>query len=327
MEKGLVSVVAPCYNMEKVCGRFIQSIIDQTYRPIELIIVNDGSTDRSEEIILSYKEAMEQSGIQFQYILKENGGLGAAINTGLKYANGEYFCWPDTDDWYEPDSTSVKVEYLNTHPEYAVVTTDAFIFKEENLSAPTGLMAANFPDSNDEGQFWHLLEGKSIFCPGCHMVRTDALFDSLGGKNIFPSRFGQDMQLLLPVYYKYKRAYINQPLYNYVIYQNSHSHYAPNFEKQMRERNGRYEIKKITLASITGMTAEDREKANRIVDVNEAGRRLQIAAEYRKKDLGEEQLRILRSYHACKLSHRLTVKGIDSRIWRKVSSVMTRLGL
>ena len=59
--KGLVSIVSPCYNGESYLDRYFKAILKQTYRPLELILVNDGSTDKSEEIILSYKEQLEEA--------------------------------------------------------------------------------------------------------------------------------------------------------------------------------------------------------------------------------------------------------------------------
>ena len=104
MNKGLVSIITPCYNVEKVVHRYLNSILSQTYKKIELILVNDGSTDKTEEILLSYKSIFESQGIIFKYIYQENKGLGGSINTGLKYFTGEYLCWPDPDDTLHPQS-------------------------------------------------------------------------------------------------------------------------------------------------------------------------------------------------------------------------------
>ena len=107
----LVSAVSPCYNGETYITRYFEAMLKQTYRPIEIILVNDGSTDKTEEIIMSYKGKLEESGITLKYIKKQNEGLGAAINDGLKHTEGEYLIWPDTDDVLFPESIEKRVSF------------------------------------------------------------------------------------------------------------------------------------------------------------------------------------------------------------------------
>ena len=75
----------------------------------------------------------------------------------------------------------------------------------------------------DEKQFEYLLNEKSIFCTGCHMIRVSALKEVNPKFEIYPARRGQNWQLLLPIYYKYKRFFLDEPLYGYVIYAQSMS--------------------------------------------------------------------------------------------------------
>ncbi|MDD7740974.1 MAG: glycosyltransferase family A protein, partial [Lachnospiraceae bacterium] len=74
----LVSIVTPCYNGEKYIGRFLESIIRQSYSKLELVIINDGSTDETERVIYDYQEKLEQRDIQFVYQYQENAGQAAA---------------------------------------------------------------------------------------------------------------------------------------------------------------------------------------------------------------------------------------------------------
>ena len=96
----LISVIVPAYNVEKYIKTCLDSLINQTYSNFEIIVVNDGSTDQTEEILRSY-----QSNPKFRIYSQENGGLSAARNQGLKLANGELVCFVDSDD-------SVKSDYL-----------------------------------------------------------------------------------------------------------------------------------------------------------------------------------------------------------------------
>ena len=91
-----VSIIVPVYNVEKYLKKCLDSLINQTLKEIEIIIVNDGSPDNSQKIIDDYKEKYPQKIASF---IKENGGQGEARNYGLKYAKGEYISFVDSDDW------------------------------------------------------------------------------------------------------------------------------------------------------------------------------------------------------------------------------------
>ena len=104
MENQLVSIITPCYNGEKTVSRYLDSVLNQTYKNIELIFVNDGSTDNTEQVVLSYEKIFEENGKKLIYIKQENKGLGGAINTGLKYFTGDFLCRADADDFFHLES-------------------------------------------------------------------------------------------------------------------------------------------------------------------------------------------------------------------------------
>ena len=88
MNYPLTSIIAPCYNGESYIRRFLDSILAQTYPAIELILINDGSTDRTDQIIKSYLDKFKSKNIYLNYIIVANAGIGAAINLGLKHIRG-----------------------------------------------------------------------------------------------------------------------------------------------------------------------------------------------------------------------------------------------
>lgn len=94
-----ISVIMPVYNQEKFLEKALESVGAQTFKDFELIIVNDGSTDRSESIIKDYCERHPN----YRYVTKPNGGVGAARETGIGLARGNYIIHLDPDDWVEPD--------------------------------------------------------------------------------------------------------------------------------------------------------------------------------------------------------------------------------
>ncbi|MBY4986366.1 glycosyltransferase [Streptococcus suis] len=97
--KDLVSIIVPIYNIEKFLPRCIESICNQTYENIEILLINDGSTDESEQICVDFMARDPR----IRYFLKENGGLSDARNYGIERACGKYLAFIDSDDFVESD--------------------------------------------------------------------------------------------------------------------------------------------------------------------------------------------------------------------------------
>lgn len=115
-----VSVIVPVYNVEKYLKRCLDSIINQTYKNIEIILVNDGSKDNSRDICEEYEKKYENISL----INQKNGGLSAARNTGLKHINGEAVTFVDSDDWLELDAIEYYVDSMKKHNVDMVVTNN-----------------------------------------------------------------------------------------------------------------------------------------------------------------------------------------------------------
>lgn len=94
-----ISVIVPIYNAEKYIERCMESIYAQTFTDYEIILVNDGSSDKSADICRKYKTADNR----VTFIDKENGGAGSARNAGIEIAKGKYLAFPDVDDWFDPN--------------------------------------------------------------------------------------------------------------------------------------------------------------------------------------------------------------------------------
>jgi len=112
----LVSIIAPCYNAEKFLESSIKSIFDQDYPNIEVIIVDDGSSDNSVAMLKALQKTYD-----FQLYTQANQGVSAALNTGLSHANGVYVSTPDLDDIMLPESVRLRAEYLDDHPQVGCV--------------------------------------------------------------------------------------------------------------------------------------------------------------------------------------------------------------
>lgn len=101
-----VSIIIPVYNCEKYIKRCITSCLNQTYSEVEIIIVNDGSTDKSEEIIKDFSDE------RIKYFFKKNSGVSDSRNYGLKKSTGFYIMFADADDWLEENAVEVMIKNI-----------------------------------------------------------------------------------------------------------------------------------------------------------------------------------------------------------------------
>lgn len=125
MKKPIVSVVMPVYNGSQYLREAIDSVLNQTFKDFELIIVNDGSIDSSEEIILSYNDP------RICYIKNEmNSGICITLNKGIDYACGKYIARMDCDDISLPERFEKQVDYLEHHLNIGALGTDIITFGE-----------------------------------------------------------------------------------------------------------------------------------------------------------------------------------------------------
>lgn len=131
MNNDLISVVVPCYNVEKYLERCVDSIINQTYQNLEIILVDDGAKDGTPD--LCDKLALTDSRIKV--IHKVNGGLSDARNAGIAVANGRYITFFDSDDWIEPDTINTAIEKMTANNLDLVVWgyTADFVDDNENI--------------------------------------------------------------------------------------------------------------------------------------------------------------------------------------------------
>ena len=108
MEKGKISIVVPMYNVEKYLPECVDKLLDQTYKNLEIILVDDGSPDNCGKIADDYAKKDER----VKVIHKPNGGLSDARNVGMDVATGEYLMFTDSDDFLFPSACEVLVNKI-----------------------------------------------------------------------------------------------------------------------------------------------------------------------------------------------------------------------
>ena len=107
----LISIIVPVYNTSKFLERCVNSIVNQTYKNIEIILVNDGSTDNSQEII----DKLKNKDSRIKSLIKENGGLSSSRNYGLNIATGKYANFVDSDDYLMPKELEIMYTEMLKH--------------------------------------------------------------------------------------------------------------------------------------------------------------------------------------------------------------------
>lgn len=146
MDDKKVSIVLPVYNGEQYLSSALESILCQSYRNIELILVNDCSTDSTEEIIARY-QARDSRIVSLRN--EKNLKLPASLNRGFAHATGEYYSWTSDDNLYKPNAIEEMVRCLEARPELGMVYCDYEIIDEN------GAVTRQFQVGDSESQIFH----------------------------------------------------------------------------------------------------------------------------------------------------------------------------
>ncbi len=158
--RGMVSVIIPNYNHASYIADAIQSVLNQDYQNYEIIVVDDGSTDNSRQVVSGFGERV-------RYIYQENQGLSAARNTGIATARGEYIALLDADDMYEPGFLSTLVPMLQADPEAAGIYCGYRFVDHLNHPLPQ-IEARKIP----QGQLYRVLLDGNFLVPESMLVRS-----------------------------------------------------------------------------------------------------------------------------------------------------------
>lgn len=196
-----VSIIVPTYNRAQLIGRAIQSVLNQTYQDFEIIVVDDGSTDNTEEIVKGFQDER----IVYIRHSKKSGGA-AARNTGIKMSRGEYIAFQDSDDEWLPEKLKKQMEvFKNTSPKVGVIYTGAWRIENDNKTyIPYRWVAQKEGDIHKE-----LLKGNFIALPTA-VVKKEC-FSKVGIFDELLPRL-QDWELMIRISKYYSFKFIDEPL-------------------------------------------------------------------------------------------------------------------
>lgn len=211
--KPLVSVVMPVYNAESVIRRPVQSILSQTFKNFELIIINDASTDKTSQIIAEFRKRDKRIRIINN---KTNMQMAQSLNFGISKARSEMIARMDQDDISFPDRLRVQYNFLLKHPRVAIVGNDiATADKDGNITG-----RRTYPTKSK--QLKSVLFRYSPFAHPTVMFRKDA-YEKVGGYD--PAKYPcEDIDFWFRLGMKYEFASIPKQLLNYRVTHSSSSH-------------------------------------------------------------------------------------------------------
>jgi glycosyltransferase involved in cell wall biosynthesis len=227
----LVSVIIPAYNAEKTIGNALDTVFGQTYRPIEVIVIDDGSTDKTAEIVKNYVQGIRivrdvesdptirtyptSEAIELKYIYQQNSGPSKARNSGIKAARGEYIAFLDADDLWIKEKIEKQVELFTKDPKLDVIFSDTkvtryrgekvnefTIFNKENLNKEFfghGYILINPPEKLLKLNFIYIqsvIAKRSCF-------KNDIFFNE-------KRRYMEDWELCLKMSINYTFGYLNE---------------------------------------------------------------------------------------------------------------------
>lgn len=202
------SVVIPLYNKASYVAKAIDSVLAQTFTDYELVIVDDGSKDNSAEI--AEKAIAGQPNCK--RIRQENAGVSVARNNGVAASRGDYLCFLDADDWWEPTFLEEMSKLTEEFPEAGIYGTNYTIVnetKKKTRVAPIGVDAGFDKGYINYCQVYAKTLAMPLWTGAVCMPR--AVFDEFGG---FPKgiKLGEDFLLWIRIALKYKVAFLNKPL-------------------------------------------------------------------------------------------------------------------
>ena len=197
----------PLYNKASYVRKAVESVVGQSYKDWELVVVDDGSTDGGGEAVASIADP------RIRLMRQENAGVGATRNRGVSESTAPYLCFLDADDWWEPTFLEEMAGLVERHPDAGIYGTGYYIVKKgQKRVAPIGV-----EDHFKEGEINYCQVYARTLCMPLTSISVcipRAIFDMEEG---FPTdiKLGEDFLLWIRIALKYKVAFLNKPLAYY----------------------------------------------------------------------------------------------------------------
>ena len=254
----LISVIVPVYNMGSILERTLPCIANQTYRNLEIILVDDGSTDSSGKIC----DAFAEKDPRCKVIHKPNGGQGSAKNAGQKIASGEYLFFPDGDDTFNLDMVRILHEAITKDPSYGLAFSGMSVVDSwETDVTPPACVGNDIPvvEYSREALIKGLFEGvDDRFVYGWNKLYRKEVLDDLWCGD-YPRH--QDFDFNFRVFLKVRKGvFVDLKLYNWVQWSGSKTHQSNTWDLYYRCRTA------ILYDNWINLTPENRKYTHYLLD-------------------------------------------------------------
>lgn len=204
----MISIIVPIYNKSNYIIKCLDSVVSQIFKDFEIIIINDGSTDNSFDVIKKYNF----NNVDNKIINQVNSGVSTTRNNGIKYAKYDYIAFLDADDWWEPNFLFEMMTLINKFPDAGLYASSYFKIKNKN-KFPAIINLEKFKDGYiDYIKLYSKVKWMPIWT-GATVVKKEVFEELKGFKANL--KMGEDFDLWLRISQKYKIAYLNKPLSNY----------------------------------------------------------------------------------------------------------------
>lgn len=218
MRSPLVTILIPVYNGEMYIHKLFDSILMQDYPNLQVVIVNDGSVDKTEEIIFKYINFFNEKNIQYKYLKQTNSGQSNAIRNGLNYVKGDFLTWPDSDDFYNDKKAISK--FVN-----AFIDNDEYVVRCEPLFFDGIKKYCRNYEYNSDNVFNDCLYATKNFWfqPICYMINYSKYLELNPNLDFFcEKRAGQNWQFYLILFNSVKCVTLKEKIC--VVYERQESH-------------------------------------------------------------------------------------------------------
>lgn len=216
-----ITALIPTYNCERYIRDAVDSVLAQTYPVHEVIVVDDGSTDNTEQVLRSYAG-------RIRYIRQANAGPPAARNTGIAQATGDLIALLDSDDLWVSRKLELQMNYLQQHPASGLVYTDMKTFDDTGIIEESVKISRNL--RLPSGDIFPELFAETLFQTSAVLIRKSCI-DKVGGFDT-SLRMGDDYELFLRIARHYELGYVDEPL---VLYRQHSTQGTRTWGKQLQQ--------------------------------------------------------------------------------------------
>ena len=207
-----LSVIIPVYNVEKYLKQCLDSVVNQTYKDLEIILVNDGSPDNCGEICQEYANKDDR----IVYVEKENGGLVSAYTTGYKYVTSDYVTFVDSDDYIDVNMYEEMLKKFDEFNDIVLVMCAYDKFDQQNNYVKIDLGISEGIQLTKDKRFFYKMNLNFVSSARWNKIFKKSILDNIIEQMELDISFAEDLLVSIPYFMRIEKFYyIDTPFYHY----------------------------------------------------------------------------------------------------------------